>query len=114
MADEPISNRRADDGLVRVIATRLNLLHEDVGDMRGVLKDLTSAITRLAVFEERQGQAALAQERAFKLLDKLEVRIAALEKTAPIQAQTSAWVGKLVWGTVAMVGLIVLKKLGLV
>lgn len=106
--------QRATDGLIEVIAVRLDNLHEDVSGMRDVLKELASAVTKLAVIEERQGQAAQALERAFIALEKLEVRMAALEKAQPIQQQSADWVGKAVWAAVVVVALLTAKKVGLV
>ncbi len=48
--------------------SKLSMLHEDVGDIKSALKDLTSAITRLALVEERMATASAAQERSMKLL----------------------------------------------
>lgn len=112
MAD-PTPERRTGDALVQVIASKLESLHGDVGDMKDVLKDLTSAVTKLAIVEERQGQASLALERAFKVLEKVEGRLDALEKAAPLQAQTSSWVHAGV-GAIGMLMLaFVAKKMGL-
>jgi len=61
--------------LVRVIESKLENLHNDVGDMKSVLRDLTTAVTKLAVVEERQGQASLALDRAFKIMERLEHRM---------------------------------------
>lgn len=107
-------DRRSGDSLVHVIATKLEALHGDVGEMRGALKDLASAMTTLALVEERQSQAAAAQERAFKVLEKLEGRIELLEKSAPVQAQTSAWVMNAMWASAGVIALFTLKKVGLV
>lgn len=98
---------------MQVIASKLESLHGDVGDMKSVLKDLTTAVTKLAIVEERQGQASLALERAFKVLEKVEGRLDALEKAAPLQLQTSQWVMTAVWAAVVAVALFVAKKTGL-
>lgn len=55
--DTPTHSR---EGLIQVIAVRLDNLHADVYGMRDVLKELATAVTKLAVIEERQGQAAHA------------------------------------------------------
>ena len=54
-----------------VLESKLSMLHEDVGDIKSALKDLTSAITRLALVEERMATASAAQERAIRLLESL-------------------------------------------
>ena len=111
--DIPRQTRRADDATVLLIAHKLEALHEDVGAMKDVLKELTSAITKLALIEERQAQAALAQERAFKVLEKLEARVDKLEEAAPINSQAANTVNKVMWVIVAAVLGALLMKLGL-
>lgn len=108
----PPSQPHVNDSLVQVIAVKLENLHNDVSTMQDVLKELAAAVTKLAVIEERQGQAAQALERAFIALEKLEVRMSVLEKAQPLQQQTTDWVGKAVWGTVIFAAGVVAKKLG--
>lgn len=105
--------RRADDATVLLIAHKLEALHEDVGAMKDVLKELTSAITKLALIEERQAQAALAQERAFKVLEKLEARVDKLEAAAPINNQASSLVMRALWAAGAAAAMFVAIKTGL-
>lgn len=106
-------NRREGDATVLLIAHKLESLHEDVGAMRDVLKELTSAITKLALIEERQSQAALAQERAFKVLEKLESRVDKLEASAPINNQASTFVMRALWAAGAAAAMFVAAKTGL-
>ncbi len=73
-----------------VLTVKLQVLHEDVGEMKSVLKDLTAAITKLALIEERQTQAAAAQERAFAVLAKLEERVSSLEAYVPANKRVSS------------------------
>ena len=101
------------DGLIQVIAVRLDNLHEDVSGMRDVLKELASAVSKLAVIEERQGQAAQALERAFIALEKVESRLVTLEKAQPMQQQTTAWVTAALWAAAGAAALFVAKKAGL-
>ncbi len=106
--------------LVHVIATKLEALHSDVGDMKGVLRELTSAVAKLAIVEERQSQASLALERAFKVLEKtegrhdaLEKRVDVLEKAQPLQQQATDWIKGGVWSAVCIVMIFIAKKAGL-
>lgn len=101
------------DTAVSLLASRMEVLHEDVSEMKAVLKDLTSAITKLALIEERQTQAALAQERAFTALERIEARVAALERAAPNATRTSMWVDRAVWASLAAAATYVAKKIGL-
>lgn len=100
--------------MIQVIASRLDNLHEDVNGMRDVLRELASAVTKLAVIEERQTQSAQALERAFKVLEKVETRLDTIEKSQPLQQQTTDWVKAGVWAAVCVVALFIAKKAGLV
>ena len=113
MPTYPPIQHRATDSLIQVIAVRLDNLHADVSGMRDVLKELATAVTKLAIIEERQGQAAQALERAFKVLEKVETRLDSLEKSQPMQQQTTDWVKAGVWGAVCLVGYFIAKKAGL-
>ena len=86
---------------VSLLSARLQTLHTDVSDIKGTLKDLTTAINKLALVEERITNAAAAQERTFKALEKLEERIDNLEKAQVIDDNTSKWIDR---GVVAFVG----------
>ena len=114
MTTTPPFDRRSGDSLVQVIASKLEDLHGDVGGMKAVLKELTAAVTKLAVIEERQGQASLAMERMFVLVERMEVRIRVLEVAAPAAAQTSSWMVAGIGAVGAVIVTIIAKKLGLV
>lgn len=127
----PPFDRRSGDSLVQVIAHKLESLHGDVGDMRAILRELTAAVTKLAVIEERQGQTSLALERAFKEIEKcsarselqhasgvaelklLQARVAALEIMAPAAKQTSTWVTSFVTGAAVLVLMFIAGKAGM-
>jgi DNA repair exonuclease SbcCD ATPase subunit len=102
------------DGDLGKIVTRMQVLHEDVTDIKSALKDLTTAITKLALIEERQAQASIALERAFKALEKVEDRVAKLEQALPASSQTNKWVERFILA-VASAGLVyVAKHVGLI
>lgn len=113
MPTYPPIQPRATDSLIQVIAVRLDNLHADVSGMRDVLKELATAVTKLAIIEERQGQAAQALERAFKVLEKVETRLDSLEKSQPMQQQTTDWVKAGVWAAACLVAAFIAKKAGL-
>lgn len=98
---------------VDVLTLKLQTLHEDVGEMKSVLKDLTAAITKLALIEERQTQAAAAQERAFGVLAKLEERVASLETHVPANKRMNVWFDRALWGAIGLLCMFVAKKTGL-
>jgi prefoldin subunit 5 len=86
---------------VNLLSAKLQTLHSDVSDVKSSLKDLTVAINKLALVEERLSNATAAQERSFKAMEKLEERIDNLEKAQVIDDNTSKWIDR---GVVAFVG----------
>lgn len=68
-------NENDRDELRAVQALRLETLHRDVSEIKSALNELTRAITKLALIEERQTQAAQSLDRAFAALERLEARI---------------------------------------
>jgi hypothetical protein len=110
-----------DDGVIDVLAERVEGLCADMSEMKHGIAKMADALTKLAIVEERQTQTILAQERAFKALERVEerqrqhelqcrdqeevlrqliadsnerlsARVGELEKAEPMQAQTSKWV----------------------
>jgi hypothetical protein len=108
MSDEHQS-RRSTDGL----SIKLDLLHDDVRDMKTALKDLTVAINRLAVVEERQTQFSESVGRAFVSIEDVKLRVSALEVQAVTSSQTNTWAGKAVWAAVTVCAVFISKKAGL-
>ena len=79
------------------------MLHSDVVDMKTALNELSKAITKLALVEERQAQTADAMERAFKAIGKVEDRLSALELAAPKTKETSVWVDRFILAAIVAV-----------
>lgn len=86
---------------VSMLSVRLQTLHTDVSDIKGTLKDLTTAINKLALVEERISNAVAAQERTFKVIEKIEERIERLEKAQALDESQSKWLDR---GFVALLG----------
>lgn len=97
MADEwSGAERRKDVKELNELASKLMSLHEDVSEIKGALKDLTSAITKLALIEERQSVTNAALERAFVAISRVEDRLSELERIAPMNNQSRIWVERFV------------------
>lgn len=96
-----------------LLSHRLDTLHTDVGEMKAAMKELTTAITKLALIEERQTHAASAQERAFLVLSKLEERVARLETLAPANKRVNIWLDRATWAGLGLLAMLVVKKSGL-
>lgn len=132
-----------DDGVIDVLAERVEGLCADMGEMKIGIAKMADALTKLAIVEERQTQTILAQERAFKALERVEerqrqhelqcrdldkevrqliadsnerlsTRVGELEKAEPMQKQTGKWVMAAVWGAAGLLAMFVAKQLGLV
>ena len=108
------------DSDINVVITRLGLLSEDVGELKETLRQIASAVTRLALVEERQMQTNEALSRAFKQIDKLDLkltgieqRLGTLERLQPLQQQTNGWVLTSVWIAAGAAVMFVAKKTGI-
>ena len=89
-----------------VLAAKIEMLHSDFGEVKTTLAELSKAITKLALVEERQAQTAEAMERAFRLIGKLEDRLTELEKAQP-EDETSVWVDRFIlWAVMGVMGFI--------
>ena len=137
---EQITNRRAEDKNVQVLATKIEGLAQDMSEMKHGIAKMADALTKLAIVEERQTQTILAQERAFKALERVEerqrthellcrdqdkevrqliadsnerlaARVGELEKAEPMQAQTSKWVTAGVWGALALLASFMVQRI---
>ena len=128
---------------MQVLATKIEDLAQDMNEMKHGITKMADALTKLAIVEERQTQTILAQERAFKALERVEerqrthelvcndqdkevrqliadsnerlsTRVGELEKAEPMQEQTGKWVMAAVWGAAGLLAMFVAKQLGLV
>lgn len=106
---------------INVVITRLGLLSDDVGELKETLRQIATAVTRLALVEERQSQTNEALSRAFKQIDKLDLkltgieqRLGTLERLQPLQQQTNWWVMTSVWIAAGAAVMFVAKKAGIV
>jgi hypothetical protein len=96
-----------------VLTVKIDMLHSDVVDMKTALNELSKAITKLALVEERQAQTADALERAFKAIGKIEDRLSALELAAPKAKETNAWVDRFILALIVAVMGFIGTKLGI-
>jgi len=131
---------RNDDGVIDALAERVEGLCSDMSEMKHGIAKMADALTKLAIVEERQTQTILAQERAFKALERVEerqrqhelqcrdqeevlrqliadsnerlsARVGELEKAEPMQAQTSKWVTAGVWGALALLASFIVPRI---
>ena len=95
-----------------VLAVRLDLLQEDVGEIKTALGKLSDAITKLALVEQSQLQTADALERAFKAIERVEMRLEKLEETSTKNSESSKWVDRAAGAILTAIVAAALKAIG--
>lgn len=96
---------------IEVLATKLEHLSEGVDRMESILAQMSEALNKLSIVEERQATTAETVRRLYDKLDTLEERLRTLEIAEPIQSQTSQWIINGVWGIVGAIGAYLVAKL---
>lgn len=102
------------DPLVSILSTRLESLHQDVGEIKNAMNTLSAAITKLALVEERQAVTNAALERAFNAIAAVEKRVNDLERADAHNKRTNKYVDSVVWALAAASLVFVAAKVGLV
>jgi phage gpG-like protein len=97
---------------IAVLTNKVESLHEDMSEMKLVMRDIAAALTKLAIIDERQEKMSETQSRIFKLLDNHDGRIVALEKDDSHQKVAVDWVYKAVWAMVGVAAMYVAKLMG--
>ena len=95
-----------------VLSVRLDLLHEDVGEIKTALGKLSDAITKLALVEQSQLQTADALERAFKAIERVEMRLEKLEESSVKNSESSKWVDRAAGAVLTALVAAALKAIG--
>ena len=111
--DTEVPRRRLMDNEVAVISHTIGRMANDMDDMKTSMKELTVAMNRLALAEERISHMGGAVERAFKNIELLIGRVNELERKSLVHSKTSDWVDKVIWLVVGAVVTALLIKLGL-
>jgi hypothetical protein len=96
------------------VSVKLDMMAEDMSEMKATMKSLAASINRLTLVEERVAHTGTAIERSFSNLEKLQARVAVLEQAQVTSKQTNEWVGKAMWAAAAAAAMYVAKKSGLV
>ena len=76
---------------------RVERMGTDIHEIKSSIKEMALAITRLAIFEERQITDRLELVRTSSRLDSQDDRIAKLELAQPLQQQTTDIASKIYW-----------------
>lgn len=120
-----VENTNMDDTTVKIVADRLQSLHQDVNElkdsMRESMKEMSSAVTKLVLLEERNTQTVRLIERAMKELDdqkvehnKLVDKVNNLAEQAPLNRQTNRMIDALIYAVVGGVLMFIGKQVGIV
>jgi hypothetical protein len=110
MTDWNGNDRRGVDPMVKELASKLQMLHGDVSEIKSALKELTLAINKLAIIEERQSAISMSVERAFVAIEKIEIRITSIEKDAPNNHRVGAWVDRAVFAVIGLAVMFVIEN----
>ncbi len=102
------------EDIIRVFTERIGSVHKDVSELRHAITKMTEALTRLVVVEDRQLEDRRQSERTIRVLEKLEIRVRAVEATQAETAKTSIWVDRAVVLLVSLAIMYVARKVGLV
>jgi hypothetical protein len=98
---------------IALLTNKVESLHEDMSEMKTVMRDIANALTRLAIIDERQEKMSETQGRIFRVLDNHAERINELEKDDRRQSLAVNWVFGATWAAAGAFGMVVLKVLGL-
>lgn len=102
-APEPLPNRRASDRVQQA-------MQDDIREIKQALKTLADSMVKLALVEQRQQQAASAQERILGALERLDSRVNALELGNVHSKRTTIWVERALWSAAAAAVLLLWNK----
>lgn len=96
-----------------LLSHKVDTINSAVIDVKATLKELTNAITKLTLIEERQNHAAMALERVFKSIESIDERLSAVEVEAPANKKMSVWIDRATWAGMGLLAMLLFKKSGL-
>lgn len=112
------NNHRNDTGM-QIVADRISLLHEDIGELKDSMKEsmreMAAAVNKLVQVETRQEAISTAYTQVRTQLEKetekretLEHRVDSLERDQPMTKQVVQWImyaaGAVVMAAAAFIG----------
>lgn len=92
---------------------RITGMQNDISEIKGSINVMAAAIQKLSVIEERQANAAAAQERAFAEISRLNAKVERLEAERANTATAAKWVDRGIVGVVTAASIFAAKKIGL-
>lgn len=104
---------------IELVATRLDSLHRDVGEIKISVDKLSDAVVKLALVEERVATSQATLQRAFTAIEKQQTaheklveRVAKLEQAEPRATAMASRIENALWALGAVIAVVVLKKAG--
>jgi hypothetical protein len=98
----------SNEAQLATLVAQQQMLGSAVGEMKEAMHKMANAMQRLALLDERQINDREALGRAFKDIEKVDLRIKRLEDAAPLNKQSSDWIRGAVQQVVSSVITVVL------
>lgn len=102
--------RRLQNPDIALLSVKFDTLHQDVSEIKFAIREMTSAVNKLAVIEERLAVAVNSQERAFKAIKEIDGRVSELERRAPLNDKTTVWIDRSVMFIVGLTAMFIFDK----
>lgn len=97
---------------IETISFKVGVVSKDLGEIKAVLREMQTAMSKIILIEERQLEAGRALDRAFGEIEALKNRLTLLEREAPANAKATAWIEKIIFAMAGAVGTWAMAKLG--
>ena len=98
---------------LRVLAVRIEHLHDSMDAMKEAMCSMAEAVNKLAVVEDRQSQSEERQAKLDSRLDRIEDRLRAVEIAEPMQSAVTDWIMRAVFAAAAAAVAFIAAKSGL-
>lgn len=104
--------------MIEHLASQIEAIKSDLGEVKGALREMAQAVTKLAAHEERLTSAAEDVGRLERRSDGHDQRLNAIESSLPlIRAQATrgaGWIDRVTWGLMCALAALLASKMGLV
>jgi chromosome segregation ATPase len=87
---------------MELLSDKILTVHAEVTDVKNSLKELTSAINKLSVVEERLANSNIQLNRLFEAQNRTDARIESLERKTATTDSTTRWVDRSIMAIVGV------------
>lgn len=98
---------------LHVLNSKVDNLSDTVVDIKKTVKELTNVIIKLTLIEERQINTVTTIEKLSIQMERIQDRLSELEAQMPANSRTAAWVDKAIWAGLGVLGVLIIKKIGI-